>query len=157
MASWLCSKSFVLGTEVESPPMTFEDALEEVANDVARETAEEFRQKAIERLREVGSRLDYDVEPIIASATEVEEQPDGSYSFRFTHPASAIIEFGSDPHTITPNDPDGVLAWEENGETIFATRVEHPGTTAVLFVSKSQQEITERGLSEARLNRLQTA
>jgi hypothetical protein len=122
--------------------MSLDDALEEVADEAGRQVAEQFREIAIQNLRDIGGRLDYDVDPIINSATPVTKQGD-SYTFSFTHPASAILEFGSDPHEITPSDPDGVLVWEKDGETFYAKSVNHPGTEAILFVSKSQQRITE--------------
>lgn len=127
--------------------MTLEDALEEIADDASRAIAEEWRDEAIAILRDVGSRLDYDVEPVIKSATPVTPTSDG-YSFTFTHPASAIFHFGSEPHTIEADD-DGFLVWQQDGETIFAKEVDHPGTSAILFVSKSQQKITEQGLRDS--------
>jgi len=130
--------------------MSFEQPLEEVASDVAREGAEQFRQRAIEILRETGSRLDYDVEPVVQSVTPVTQSEDG-YTFSVTHPSATIFEFGSEPHTIEPTDPDGVLAWEQDGETIFAKSVEHPGTEAILYISKAQQELDTRGLTRKRL------
>lgn len=129
---------------------SFDDALDNASDEIARAVAEEWREQAIETLRQVGGRVDYDVQPIIDSATPVTQTTDG-YSFTFTHPASALFEFGSEPHTIEPDDPDGVLAFEADGETVFAKSVDHPGTDAILFVSKSQQRITERGIRQARL------
>lgn len=41
-------------------------------------------------------------------------------------PYADDVEFGTSSHTIT-GDP---LAWEEGGETHFATSVDHPGTEA---------------------------
>jgi len=44
------------------------------------------------------------------------------------------LEYGTSPHVITPNDPDGVLAFDSSvaafGEerTVFTKRVQHPGT-----------------------------
>jgi hypothetical protein len=126
--------------------VSLDEALAEVSDEAARAAAKQFRARAIENLRQAGSRLDYDVEPIAQSATPVTQSGD-SYSFTFTHPASAVMEFGSEPHTITPND-DEVLTFQQGGETVYATEVEHPGTTALLFVSKAQQELDTSGLRE---------
>lgn len=41
-----------------------------------------------------------------------------------------FLEWGVDPHIIEPDQAD-VLAWtNDQGETVFATRVEHPGFEA---------------------------
>lgn len=61
----------------------------------------------------------------------VEQTPDG-YAIRLGNPQrySRILELGgrTAPHTIVPKKPGGVLAFERGGETIFARRVDHPGS-----------------------------
>lgn len=50
-------------------------------------------------------------------------------------PLHFFLEFGTDPHTILPKKDGGVLAWKGpsggfvTAKTIFATKVEHPGST----------------------------
>jgi hypothetical protein len=120
----------------------FDDALEQIRDKGGRRLAELWRQNAIEALDDVGDLLDYDVDEVKASFTEVRKQGD-QYSFRVEHPAATIMEFGTSPHTIEPDDPDGTLSFEnDDGETIFAKKVSHPGTEALLYISQSKQEVT---------------
>ena len=45
-----------------------------------------------------------------------------------------FVEFDTKPHVIEPKKPGGVLAFKVGGTTVFAKRVNHPGTTAQPFV-----------------------
>jgi len=51
------------------------------------------------------------------------------------------LEFGTRPHVIVPKDPSGVLAFEVDGETVFAKKVFHPGTRPLGFVRMTQADI----------------
>lgn len=51
------------------------------------------------------------------------------------------LEFGTRPHVIEPRDPDGVLAFEIDGKTVFAKKVLHPGTKPLGFVRMTQSDI----------------
>lgn len=44
------------------------------------------------------------------------------------------MEFGTSPHIIEGNP---LLVWEENGETIYRHRVNHPGNEAYLYLKKA--------------------
>lgn len=46
---------------------------------------------------------------------------------------SRDVEYGTDPHTIRPRNADA-LRFEVNGETVYAAKVEHPGTDPAYFV-----------------------
>lgn len=46
---------------------------------------------------------------------------------------AADVEFGTDPHTITPTDAEA-LHWTEGGEDVFAQSVQHPGTDPQPFL-----------------------
>lgn len=52
---------------------------------------------------------------------------------------AAAVEFGTSSHTITGNP----LAWDEGGETHFATSVDHPGTEAQPYLRPAIE--THRG------------
>lgn len=124
---------------------TFDEALAEVVDDAGRATAEAFRARAIEVLRDAGRRVDYDVEPVIDSVTPVTRQADGTYTFSVEHEVATIFEYGSAPHTI--EGEDGPLVFETaDGETVFVESVEHPGTDALLYMTTAKQEVTTQGL-----------
>lgn len=42
---------------------------------------------------------------------------------------AAAVEFGTDPHEITPDDSE-VLHFSVDGQEVFTTHVDHPGTPA---------------------------
>ena len=44
------------------------------------------------------------------------------------------VEFGTKAHTIRPKTPGGVLVFKMNGTTVYAKKVNHPGTKAQPFV-----------------------
>ena len=58
---------------------------------------------------------------------------------RITAVASIEVEYaefvtmGTRPHIIRPRRPDGVLVFQSGGQTVFAKKVNHPGTTANPF------------------------
>lgn len=48
--------------------------------------------------------------------------------------------FGSLPHVIKPKRPGGVLRFEMGGKTVFAKRVNHPGTKRDPFLNRALQK-----------------
>lgn len=52
-------------------------------------------------------------------------------------PYAPYVDQGTKPHVITPKRPGGVLVFTENGQKIFARKVNHPGTKAQPFVLPS--------------------
>lgn len=46
------------------------------------------------------------------------------------------VEFGTPPHVITPKSKKA-LHWKENGEDVFAKKVNHPGTAPNPFIRKT--------------------
>lgn len=44
------------------------------------------------------------------------------------NPVLKWLEWGTAPHIITPDEAQSLRWTNENGEPVFATRVEHPGT-----------------------------
>lgn len=45
-------------------------------------------------------------------------------------PYAEYVTMGTRPHVIVPKRPGGVLRFQVMGETVFAKRVNHPGTEA---------------------------
>jgi hypothetical protein len=50
------------------------------------------------------------------------------------------MEFGTDPHTITPDEKDA-LAFEVGGEQVVVGKVEHPGTDGFGYMQKAADRI----------------
>lgn len=53
---------------------------------------------------------------------------------------AAVVEFGSDPHVIRPNDADGWLRFEDGGQVVYAKEVHHPGTAPQPFLEPALEE-----------------
>lgn len=111
----------------------------ELPPDVGRDVAERWREEAIAELRETGRRLNWHVEPIIESVTEVYQDSQGTWRFDVRHSAAGFVEFGTEPHIIRPTDADALHFLSEEGEDVFTTVADHPGTPAVAFVRKGRQ------------------
>lgn len=56
-----------------------------------------------------------------------------------------VLEYGSEPHTIRPNDPDGMLRFEVDGEVVFAPKVNHPGTDPYPHWRPAVNEVRMKG------------
>ena len=50
------------------------------------------------------------------------------------------VEFGTDPHVITPDEADALAFEGSDGELVFTQRVEHPGTPAQPFLRPAVDE-----------------
>lgn len=44
------------------------------------------------------------------------------------NPILKYLEWGTEPHVITPDEAEALRWTTDGGEAVFATRVEHPGT-----------------------------
>ena len=53
------------------------------------------------------------------------------------HPAASYVMNGTRPHEIRPRRPGGVLRFTTGGRTVFARRVDHPGTKPNPFLWKA--------------------
>ena len=53
---------------------------------------------------------------------------------------AADVEFGTDPHVITPDAADALAFQGRDGELIFRQRVEHPGTPAQPYLGPAFRE-----------------
>lgn len=51
------------------------------------------------------------------------------------------VHDGTRPHVIAPRRAGGVLAWQSGGQTVFARRVFHPGTTARPFLKNAADTV----------------
>lgn len=56
-----------------------------------------------------------------------------------------IVEYGSSPHTITPDDAE-VLRFEIDGEVIYTDEVNHPGTDPQPFFRPAVNEVRLQGV-----------
>lgn len=88
----------------------------------------------------------------------VEDEGD-TITFAYSADHAILVEGGTEPHPITPDDAD-VLAFEVDGEQVFATHVDHPGTEPQPFMQpgfeRMARELQRRGLTpaiEGELNR----
>lgn len=55
-----------------------------------------------------------------------------------------IVEYGSSPHTITPDNAE-VLRFEIDGEVIYTDEVQHPGTDPQPFFRPAVNEVQLQG------------
>lgn len=69
------------------------------------------------------------VADLTSTVDEIERRWSGNvtYAIGSNLDYAAAVEYGTDPHPITPDDAD-VLRFEIGGTTVFTKHVEHPGT-----------------------------
>lgn len=61
-------------------------------------------------------------------------------------------QYGSSPHVITPRSSKGLLVWKgKDGKKHFAKKVNHPGTKANPFVTRTAQQIKSKQLIQRNL------
>ena len=61
-------------------------------------------------------------------------------------------QYGTSPHVITPRNPKGLLAWKgKDGEKHKKKKVNHPGTKANPFVTRTAQQIKSKQLIQRNL------
>lgn len=66
----------------------------------------------------------------LKNSGEVFQREDGVWVIRYTADHSVVVEEGSDPHIIEPNDADALRFETDSGEVVYTMRVRHPGTEA---------------------------
>lgn len=121
--------------------ITDSEALQDAARQMTKAEAEEWRQEAINELRDAGNRLDWNVEPVIQSFSEVRWDASAkAWTFEVRHSAAGFMNFGTDPHIITPDDQES-LRFVANGETVFTDKSEHPGMPAISFMQKARERV----------------
>jgi hypothetical protein len=118
------------------------DNLDDLEQEVGQAVADELGERAVERLRQ-DAPADWNVEPIAQSLT-ITPSSDG-FLVTFNHPEAGFVEFGTSPHTITADEGE-TLAFEVDGEMVFAKSVSHPGMPAINYVSSAIAKVTEGGL-----------
>jgi hypothetical protein len=59
-------------------------------------------------------------------------------------PWATIIELGSRPHLIVPRRPGGMLRFQVRGRTVYARKVNHPGTRPTHIMLDSVREAMRR-------------
>lgn len=121
------------------------DNLEELEQGVGQAVADKIGERAVQRLRQ-DAPSDWNVDPI-AQSLDIQSSSDG-FLVTFNHPEAGFMEFGTSPHSITPDDGD-VLAFEVDGEMVYTKGpVSHPGMPAINYVMSAIGSVTERGLGE---------
>lgn len=114
--------------------------IDRMSKQAAKAKAQEWREKAIRELRQAGSRLDYNVGPIIESFTEVRwSNSEEKWYYEVRHSAAGFMNFGTDPHLITPDQANALRWVTDDGEEVFAMKSDHPGTPAIMFMEKSRE------------------
>jgi len=119
---------------------SLDETLDAKSEQLAEASAKAFRASAIETLERAGRQADYNIEPVVESFTPVTRRSDGTYGFRVEHEVASIFEFGSAPHTIEGEDGPLVFTTPD-GQEVFVDEVDHPGTDALLFMTKSKNEL----------------
>lgn len=54
-------------------------------------------------------------------------------------PYAGYVEHGTEPHVIRPKTPNGVLRFQANGVTVYAKKVNHPGSAPHPYVMPAFQ------------------
>lgn len=111
------------------------DALRETAQDSQVTTQQVLVQSSNQILAEMEARVPVDSGRLRASL-QIKVQtdrviigPDENIA-----PYAGYVEFGTKPHVIRPKTPNGVLVFKMNGTTVYAKKVNHPGTKAQPYV-----------------------
>jgi len=60
-----------------------------------------------------------------------------SYRISTSVEYAEMVHEGTAPHVILPRTPGGVLVFQSNGRTVFAKRVNHPGTPANPYAERA--------------------
>lgn len=125
----------------------FASDLREFADETAdaRERVERAPDRAAERAAEAvydASQRDVPVdEGELRDSGSVFRRSDGVWIVQYSADHSVVVERGSDPHVIEPDDADA-LSWidDATGERVFAMRVEHPGTDSQPYLFNNLHE-----------------
>jgi HK97 gp10 family phage protein len=111
------------------------DALRQTANDSQITTQQVLVQSANQILAEMESRVPVDTGRL-RNSLQIRVDTDRVTIGPNENIADygGYVEFGTKPHVIRPKTPGGVLVFKMNGTTVFAKKVNHPGTKAQPFV-----------------------
>lgn len=76
----------------------------------------------------------------LRASIRFEQVSTGSYIVGSNVEYADDVEFGTSPHVITSDDAEALRFPGEDGEPVFAMRVEHPGTPAQPFLRPALRE-----------------
>lgn len=111
------------------------DALRQTANDSGITTQQVLIAASNQILAEMESRVPVDTGKLRTSLSitvdpdKVTIGPNEAIA-----PYGGYVEFGTKAHEIRPKNPGGVLVFKMNGMTVYAKKVNHPGTRAQPYV-----------------------
>jgi hypothetical protein len=81
----------------------------------------------------------------------VVEKTPGEVTFRYSADHAIPVEGGTEPHPITPDEADALVFEGDDGEPVFTTSVDHPGTDPQPYMQPGfeamARELRQRGLS----------
>lgn len=145
--------------EIDASGLT--DAVGGLSKRAARDVANRWFSRSQEILQEEGDAAGYNHSSVLQSGQP--PQFDGeSWRFGYGHTASVFFEFGTEPHTITPNQADMlVFEWEDapaevremfsdTFPTVFFREVEVDGIDELRYVrdgrAQTVREVRNEGI-----------
>lgn len=100
--------------------------IEQQMQDAARSSLREAAEAAMASIR--GTTQFQDRTGNLRRTTRLIEKNDRTVELRTGVPYARWVEFGTSAHVITPKTPNGSLRFFVKGQTVFANKVNHPGT-----------------------------
>jgi len=123
----------------------FADDLESMADDVADALDDAVEKTALQVERSAKQNAPVDTGNLRASLRSARAGP-ANYLVGTNVEYAPDVEFGTQPHVITPDDAEALRFEGADGDIVFAQRVEHPGTpaadTAAPAVSEHESDLS---------------
>jgi|APHM01.1.fsa_nt_gi phage protein, HK97 gp10 family len=117
----------------------FADEIEDLRDDLEQAIDRGVERTAIQVERSAKQNAPVDTGNLRASL-RFQQLALGSYAVGTNVEYAPDVEFGTDPHDITPDTKEALKFQNSDGEIIFASRVEHPGTPAQPYLRPALQE-----------------
>jgi HK97 gp10 family phage protein len=117
----------------------FANEIEDLRDDLERAIDRGVERTAIQVERSAKQNAPVDTGNLRASL-RFRQRALGSYAVGTNVEYAPDVEFGTEPHVIEPDTKEALKFETEDGETVFASRVEHPGTPAQPYLRPALQE-----------------
>ena len=117
----------------------FADEIEDLRDDLTDAIDSGVAKTAAQVERSAKQRVPVDTGTLRASLRFRQRAP-ASYAVGTNVQYAPDVEFGTDPHVITPNQAEALRFEDAEGEPVFAARVDHPGTPAQPYLRPALQE-----------------